>query len=633
MLGNGEILRTVEICVKELLDNTHLITFSPTQGAPLSPCSSLLITTERRRSHKSESASDHDDFYWEVSSELAQLTNQGHDALLHYRDDPREANVAASVGYFERALSICPKEHLCYAAVLCNLARAHFIKCQIDGRPVELSTTISYYREALELRPVGHPDRPGTLLYLAEVLLYHCGNLGFDEFPGGIMALASEAQASCSEDSHERRAADLTLQTYTLYKAISSGTSLADIDKSILGLRRAVREIPANYFDRFQRLTNLSLALWFRYVFCSDLDDLDKSISMQDEAMQFTPCGLDSPTRRDTQLLKERVNATLSGFSWKDALLATANFVVPRFSIYRALCERLETLDCLTDAKECLRQMVDELGEVTNLHGEQLEWVLAFRQRSSEKSEHLGDTAVDTQRYNDATSHYETALSLDHLSPQRILIKRCRAFLATGSWKQALDDANQIITLAPSSPWGYEMRHTALQKAGNSAGAFEAMLSKVQSCDLHVPQHDDQYINPLNTRATIHMDDLDTTLAPQHSNRMGGADLLDPASEGHIIFEATDEDRYRAVMEGKTVREAHSQAAGVDEADNADLDEPIKPGLTHDESFQATLVLRRYIKEPFMRLLKVMASVGKRTRVSEMKNMKDTKVTGNFPSN
>jgi hypothetical protein len=78
MLGNGEILRTVEICVGDLLDNTHgehcisctndkvlkistVITFSPTQGEPLSPCSSLLITAERRRSHKSGAASDHDD--------------------------------------------------------------------------------------------------------------------------------------------------------------------------------------------------------------------------------------------------------------------------------------------------------------------------------------------------------------------------------------------------------------------------------------------------------------------------------------------------------------------------------------------------------------------------------------------
>jgi len=119
MLGNGEVLRTVEICVADLIDNSHLITHSATKGGLVSSCSSLLITT-----HQSGTASDHDeDFDWEESSDLAQLTDQGHDALLRYRDDPRKENVTVSVGYFNHALSICPNSHPCYAVVLCNLAR------------------------------------------------------------------------------------------------------------------------------------------------------------------------------------------------------------------------------------------------------------------------------------------------------------------------------------------------------------------------------------------------------------------------------------------------------------------------------------------------------------------------------
>ena len=67
-----------------------------------------------------------------------------------------------------------------------------------------------------------------------------------------------------------------------------------------------------------------------------------------------------------------------------------------------------------------------------------------FRRRSFNKLEHLGDTAVDARRYDEAISLYSTALSLNPRLPQSILIKRSKARVATGSWKQAIDDANQV---------------------------------------------------------------------------------------------------------------------------------------------------------------------------------------------
>jgi len=58
-----------------------------------------------------------------------------------------------------------------------------------------------------------------------------------------------------------------------------------------------------------------------------------------------------------------------------------------------------------------------------------------------------------------------------------------------------------VITLDPSSPWGYEVKHAALHKAGdydNAVDAFEVMLSKIaQSPDPDVqrelyPRSDDK---------------------------------------------------------------------------------------------------------------------------------------------
>jgi tetratricopeptide (TPR) repeat protein len=122
-----------------------------------------------------------------------------------------------------------------------------------------------------------------------------------------------------------------------------------------------------------------------------------------------------------------------------------------------------------------------------------------FRRRSLKKLEHLGDAAVDAQRYHEAISYYSTSLSLNSPSPQGILIKRSKARMATGSWKQAVDDANQVhrftprrpvlftrrhqvITLDPLSPWGYEIKYAALHEAGdfdNAIDVLETMLSMI----------------------------------------------------------------------------------------------------------------------------------------------------------
>ena len=104
--------------------------------------------------------------------------------------------------------------------------------------------------------------------------------------------------------------------------------------------------------------------------------------------------------------------------------------------------------------------MNGELGNQMDLHRDLREWalgewdwafratiaylLLGFRQRFSAKLEHLGDAAMDAQQYDEAVSHYSSALSLDPPSPQGILIKRSKAYLEIGSWERVVDDANQV---------------------------------------------------------------------------------------------------------------------------------------------------------------------------------------------
>lgn len=49
--------------------------------------------------------------------------------------------------------------------------------------------------------------------------------------------------------------------------------------------------------------------------------------------------------------------------------------------IYRAICERLKTVDQVTDTITCLRHMISELAGETDVHSEQVKWVLGEESR------------------------------------------------------------------------------------------------------------------------------------------------------------------------------------------------------------------------------------------------------------
>jgi hypothetical protein len=95
-----------------------------------------------------------------------------------------------------------------------------------------------------------------------------------------------------------------------------------------------------------------------------------------------------------TPLLREWAKATLARPSWKDALIAAIvsifvwcstlrgidtpmvlQFTLPRVTIYRVICERLEAIDRVTDAIECFLAMTSELGGEVYMSGPMTEWV------------------------------------------------------------------------------------------------------------------------------------------------------------------------------------------------------------------------------------------------------------------
>ena len=77
--------------------------------------------------------------------------------------------------------------------------------------------------------------------------------------------------------------------------------------------------------------------------------------------------------------MKHRVLQTryaLRDGSEMDSDFLSVQFNVPRFVVYRVICDILERDGRLTDAVECFQQMQSELPEDAGVHDERAEWEL-----------------------------------------------------------------------------------------------------------------------------------------------------------------------------------------------------------------------------------------------------------------
>ncbi|KAI6105169.1 hypothetical protein EV401DRAFT_1873870, partial [Pisolithus croceorrhizus] len=203
-----------------------------------------------------------------------------------YHSEYRREDLQNAVQHFECARRNCPSTHGCYAVVLVNFAKAKLTEYRTDPTSAALDELIRLYRQALDRRGPGHPDRPATLLQLAQTLLFHYEKQGDDESVASeIHELMSEFQ-DFSRDSHERRAADLVLETLERCRIVNSG-SLAELDELIEKLERSAAVPPHGYFDIPQRLINLSITRWRRYEKGGKRWDLDRSLETNKQVLEL----------------------------------------------------------------------------------------------------------------------------------------------------------------------------------------------------------------------------------------------------------------------------------------------------------------------------------------------------------
>ncbi|KAG2137427.1 uncharacterized protein EDB93DRAFT_1322481, partial [Suillus bovinus] len=197
MLCHGELLRTFEISVGELLDRSeksHPIIFEPKEEEVVSACTSLFMTVEQRLPDQNDIAGLCP-LTTVISGDMDSLaleTDAGHRHLVQYRRTQSSRDLDQSINHFERALDLCPMDHPYRPAALFNLASAKFISCQANGIYLDVNIPISLFQRALDSRPMGHPDRPTTQLHLAISLLSRFAKHGFQTDADTAKKLLSE---------------------------------------------------------------------------------------------------------------------------------------------------------------------------------------------------------------------------------------------------------------------------------------------------------------------------------------------------------------------------------------------------------------------------------------------------------
>ncbi|KAG6371186.1 hypothetical protein JVT61DRAFT_9808 [Boletus reticuloceps] len=337
-LGDGEQLRKLTITVEQLLNcsaNDVPLTLLPLDGDVVSSCSSIFVTVGRHKRDSRDSSAltvlRSLSSTTQFRGELDDATNQGHSALSRYRKCGDKQDLWRSIAMFELALSACPLDHPRRAVAQSNLGTAKFFFCQAEN--VSLDTPLSLYRSALDARPVGHVDRPSTLIQLAAVHLAQFEKQKNEVDGVRAASLLREAIELSSPGSHETRAATFLGQLHSGCKVglvqadeqafveersdsclvadkdplVFSGQLLGRFQRlgEITDLQRAItllqnftgRSVSVSNDQYRDGLGNLGVALRYRFNRLGELSDIDDAISKLRAAIDLTPHGHpDKPT-------------------------------------------------------------------------------------------------------------------------------------------------------------------------------------------------------------------------------------------------------------------------------------------------------------------------------------------------
>ncbi|KAG2033623.1 CHAT domain-containing protein [Suillus americanus] len=328
ILGSGEIIGELQTSWDELLnhgDEPFKLSFPPVCGIHPS------LTLKAAIVHACD-GQDGTMFHSLVDCEIARETDAGHAQFAEYMTSKTVSHFNDAVQHFQLVLDQCPVDHADHAAALTNLACAR-LEGYVQKDIQDADTTTSLFREALALRPQGHPDHALSLYNLIRALNWHyskeptaiyihesaqlcckllplcpegtylrsigvdsvvdyvigkCNNLPTDTSDEGIH-LRRNVFELCPVGQHRPKALDKL--SWALKSCFTQRGNIDDLDKSIQFRREAVSLCPGGHSGRDAYLNNLAISLESRFNHQGRPNDLDEAISLHEEALRLRPVG------------------------------------------------------------------------------------------------------------------------------------------------------------------------------------------------------------------------------------------------------------------------------------------------------------------------------------------------------
>ncbi|KAF7366555.1 CHAT domain-containing protein [Mycena sanguinolenta] len=370
------------------------------------------------------------------------------------------------------------------AIYLANLGMSLLDRFQKLGNLLDINRAIEMLKDAVQLTPDGHPDKPSWLNNLGNSLLRRFEQLGdLDDLNQSVLRF--EAAIALTPDGHPDIPSQLNNLGNSLLSRFERLGDLDDLNQSVLKKEAAIGLTPDGHPDKPSQLNNLGNSLLRRFERLGDLDDLNQSVLRFEAAVALTPDGHPGKPsllnnlgnalfRRFEQLGDlDDLNQSVLRFEAAVALTPDGHPDIPSQlnNLGNSLLSRFERLGDLDDLNQSVLKKEAAIGLTPDGHPDKPSQLNNLGNSLLRRFERLGDL----DDLNQSVLRFEAAVALTpdgHPGKPSLLNNLGNSLLSRFERLGDLDDLNQSVLKKEAAigfaPDGHPDKPSQLNNLGNS---------------------------------------------------------------------------------------------------------------------------------------------------------------------